>query len=293
MNYHVILNPAAGRGKAGKQKEAILNTLRSVLGEVSYTETTATGEARSAAEELKNNNTVVIAVGGDGTVHEVINGLVGGESSLAVVPIGSGNDFVKMLNLPLKASEAINVIKENRRKEVDLGKVNNTWFANGLGIGFDADVVVQANKIRWLRGFFIYLLAVLRTLRQFKNRPVRIKYSGYDLQKDVFMISVGNGECQGGGFFLTPGAKVDDGLLDFCIFDALKSRQILGNLIKVLLGTHIHLPQVNLVQSKKMIIESDSGIPLHADGEMVDHSAKLLEITVHPKALTVIHNIQT
>ena len=107
--------------------------------------------------KLKNKADVIIAAGGDGTVHEVVNGMLGGTAALAVIPIGSGNDFVKMLDLPKEPDEAIEVIRQNQRKKIDIGKINGNYFPNGVGIGFDAWVVREGKKVRHLRGFLIYL----------------------------------------------------------------------------------------------------------------------------------------
>ncbi|MEL6824274.1 MAG: YegS/Rv2252/BmrU family lipid kinase, partial [Calditrichota bacterium] len=211
MSYCLILNPAAGRGEAARKKDALVRAFDNIAPNLEVHITAAPGDARKIAGRYRDAGQVVIVAGGDGTVHEVINGLVGGNAAMGVIPIGSGNDFVKMLSLPTELGDAINVIKANRRKKIDLGKINDVWFSNGLGIGFDADVVVEANKIERLRGFLIYLVAVLKTLRTFTNRTVKIEVDNTIVEKSIFMISVGNGSCQGGGFYLTPDAKIDDG----------------------------------------------------------------------------------
>jgi len=291
MSYCLILNPAAGRGEASHKKDAIVAALKKNTPNMEVRITSEPDEARRIAREVRDRYEVIIAAGGDGTVHEVVNGIAGSNAVLGVIPIGSGNDFVKMLSLPKKIDEAVRVIQADRRRKIDLGKVNDEWFSNGLGIGFDADVVVEANKIKRLRGFLIYLVAVLRTLLKFNNRSVRIEVDNTVIEKPVFMISVGNGSCQGGGFYLTPDAVIDDGLLDFCVFDALNTGQILRNLIKVFFGTHTRMPQVNVIQTEKMNIKAVEGIPIHADGELLDLNARELNIAVVPEALTVIHNL--
>lgn len=291
MAYCLILNPAAGRGEAARKKDMIIRALQQATPDIEVRITSAPGEARQIAREYRDSKQVVIAAGGDGTVHEVVNGLAGGSAVLGVIPIGSGNDFIKMLSLPKNIDSAVEVIRADNRWKIDLGKINDEWFSNGLGIGFDADVVVEANKIKRLRGFLIYLVAVLKTLRKFNNRQVKIKVDKAAVDKSIFMISVGNGSCQGGGFYLTPDARIDDGLLDFCVFDALNTTQIIRNLVKVFFGTHTRLPQVNVIQTTEMIIEAAEGIPVHADGEMLDLQAQRLKISIVPEALTVIHNL--
>lgn len=290
MNYHLILNPAAGRGLVQKLQPRLLGAAESLPGRVQAHLTASPGHAQQIAAELKQEDAVVVAVGGDGTIHEIANGLVGGNCTLGIVPVGSGNDFVKMLSIPRDYIAALEVIRRGKTLTMDLGKVNDLYFINGLGLGFDAEVVIELRKVKWLRGFPLYLYAVFKTLRRLRNRPVILNMNGRRENREVFMINVGNGEYLGGGFRLTPGAKIDDGALDVCIFRALSLGEVLRHLPKALSGKHVELPQVEFLRANQLVVESPEGFPVHADGELLGGSINRLEITVLPRALKLIHN---
>lgn len=291
MRYQLILNPAAGRSEAGKLQSAIIEACRRELNEVQVHITKFPGHATEIATSLKHHPVIVIAAGGDGTVNEVVNGIIGGQATLGVIPIGSGNDFVKTLKLPLDYREAISVIKKGNSKRIDIGKANGVYFANGIGIGFDALVVEESEKITALRGFAIYLVAVLKTLRYFKNIRVDLDFNDVRDKRDIFMISLGNGIAMGGGFYLTPQAKIDDGELDVCIIHKLSKLQALVNLPKAIKGNHHTMKQVTFHRMKEFKLFSEAGVPVHADGELISKNMKELSVSVLPAALEVIHNL--
>lgn len=290
MNYHLIINPAAGRGMVNKLRPRLLAAAESLPGTVQVHLTAAPGHAQQIAGELKRENAVVIAVGGDGTIHEIANGLVDGNCTLGVVPVGSGNDFVKMLNIPRDYVAALEVIQRGKTLTIDLGKANSCYFINGLGLGFDAEVVIELQKVKGLRGFAMYLYAVFKTLRRLRNRTVILDMNGSRQNREVFMINVGNGEYLGGGFRLTPEAKIDDGVLNVCIFRALRPGEVLRHLPKALSGRHIELPQVEFLRTSRLVVESAEGFPVHADGELLGSGVTRLEVSLLPQALKVIHN---
>jgi len=291
METHLILNPAAGRGMVSRVESGLLKAVGEQLGDVQVHRTESHGHATQIAKTLKQENSLVVIAGGDGTIYETVNGLVGGNCTLGIIPIGSGNDFVKMLALPLNYEKAIEVIKGGRTMTMDLGKVGDSYFANGLGMGFDADVVIETHKVKKLRGHMIYLYSVLRALQHYRNRAITLTVDGKTEDRQVFMINVGNGEYLGGGFYLTPGAKIDDGILDVCIIQNLTLREVLMHLPKAMKGRHILLPQVQFFRAKELVVESAEGIPVHADGELLSTNFKRVEISIVPGALKVIHNL--
>ncbi|RMF61161.1 MAG: diacylglycerol kinase family lipid kinase [Calditrichaeota bacterium] len=289
--YHLILNPAAGRGVARKMAPQVTQLVREAFPECQFFYTEKPGDARDYAHQVSMNEDVVIVAGGDGTIHEVVNGLIGGNATLGIIPIGSGNDFVRILNIPPNPSRAVEIIKSNRHLKMDVGKANHVFFHNGLGIGFDAFVVVESQKVKFLRGFLMYLFSIFKTLRHYHNMRVTIERDGVREERDIFMITVGNGKSLGGGFFLTPRAKINDHLLDVCIFRALSLREVLNHIPKALKGNHLHLPQVEYFQTSRIIISSDNGLPMHADGELLPMDIQRIQVDLIPEALDVIHNI--
>jgi len=288
--YALILNPYAGRGKARQIEEKIISLLKNEIGNFAYFKTKYRGHAEQIAAEIKDKFEVIIAGGGDGTVHEIVNGMMGGSATLAVLPIGSGNDFAKMLNLPKNLQKTVQVIKANRSKRIDIGKINDRLFPNGLGIGFDAWVVQESYKIKKLRGFFIYLYAVLKTALNYKNQKITITFDKQSEEKEIFMIAIGNGKAMGGGFYLTPNAMIDDGVFDVCVIHSLRKNEIFLNLPKVLFGKHIYMKQVNMLKCNELKIQSRDGIAVHADGELLGLNFKDIQVSIVPAALEVIYH---
>jgi len=288
--YALILNPMAGREKGRKCEPEILAQVEKVLGDIDVYHTESTGHAQQISNDIKNNYSVIIVAGGDGTIHEVVNGMIHGNAALAVIPIGSGNDFIKMLNLPENINESIQIIKRNKRKRIDIGKIGERYFPNGLGIGFDAWVVKESKKVKRLRGFFIYLYAVLKTVFSFKNETISFYANGKTELKDIFLIAVGNGKAMGGGFYLNPEAIIDDGKFDVCIIHALKKREVFLHLPKTLKGKHTQLKQVETLRTDRLEIKSEKGIAVQADGELLGFDFKEINISILPKALEVVYD---
>lgn len=289
-DWEVIFNPAAGRGRAKKLQDRLIRLLETHPGTVSVQITRAAGHARELAAQFKDRGITVIAAGGDGTIHEVVNGLAGGNCTLGVIPIGSGNDFVKMLNLPPDIPGVIAVIQRRKTMRIDLGRANGEYFPNSMGVGFDADVVVESKKIQHLKGFWLYLAAVLKKLMTFRNRPVRLTFDGQVLEQSVFLITVGNGQYVGGGFRITPLARLDDGLLDVCVLRGLTLPETLRYLPRVIRGQHLDLPQVTYFNATSIMVESALPLPLQLDGELRGTDLHRVEIQIVPRALTIIHN---
>jgi diacylglycerol kinase (ATP) len=288
--YAIILNPQAGRGIAAKREQELFKIFKTEIGAYDLYRTEYPNHAKEIAASLKNDYSVIIAAGGDGTVHETVNGMMGGTAALATIPLGSGNDFIKMLNLPKTLPEIIEVIKQNKRKKIDIGKVGESYFPNSLGIGFDALVTKESKKVKKLRGFLIYFYAVLKTVFSYHNESVTFSANGKTEQREIFLIAVGNGKAEGGGFYLTPAAEFDDGLLDVCIIRGLSKREIFKYLPKAMNGKHVHLEQVEMLRTNQLQILSENGITAHADGEILGLDLKILDISLLPLALEVIYN---
>ncbi len=288
MATHVILNPAAGRGKAGKLLEPLSRLLETELPGSHLHVTAYAGNAREIAATFKSGDHLVVAVGGDGTIHEVVNGIAGGSAKLGIIPVGTGNDFARMFHLPKNPAEAVQILKAGFLKTIDLGKVNDTYFLNGMGIGFDADVVVESQKIRYLDGFSLYLSAVFRKILSYQNYAIDLGKDGATEHRDIFLLSVGNGQFLGGGFRLLPKADLSDGLLDVCMLHALRRSEIFRHLPKAINGTHLGISQVEYYNIRKLVIDCETGIPAHVDGELLGTRLRHLEIEVVPSILNVV-----
>ncbi len=287
-SYKFIVNPAASRGKCARVAEKVKDLCAIYKMDADFIYTDKPGDAINFAEKAKNQFDCVVAVGGDGTINEVVNGLLGGGSKLGIVPAGTGNDFVRAVNVPLKLEKAIDNLRAMKTKEIDIGRAGDRYFQNGLGIGFDAWVVQETLEVKKLRGTAIYLYAVLRTIYTYKPPVVRISYNHIEREERLYMITAGNGTSLGGGFKLTPNAIVDDGLLDLNIVRNCNKWEIYRNLFAVFSGKHIHMPQVTTDRTKKIVIESEEGFAAHIDGELLSLNLKSLNVELLPRAMEVV-----
>jgi YegS/Rv2252/BmrU family lipid kinase len=287
-NYLFIVNPQAARGKAGRISDDLKKNCRERGLDFDMVLTKDPGHATELAARGAESFDSVVVVGGDGTVNETVNGLVGTTTKFGIIPVGSGNDFVRVMGIPMQMSAALDVVEQAKTRKVDLGKAGTRYFNNGLGIGFDAWVVQESLGVKYLRGNLIYLTSVLKTV--FKYRPPMTHLTYNDVVRDerLFMITVGNGTSMGGGFKLTPNAIVDDGLLDLNIICDLTKMKVFKNLLGVYSGNHIYMPEVTTGRTTNLSIQSDEGFAAHVDGELLALDLNSLEVQIVPKALEVI-----
>ena len=288
MKIKLILNPAAGRKKAKRLIPVIKQIFRDKQVDLDLDITQRPGQAFYLSQEAARNNfDIIAAAGGDGTVNEVANGMIDSSSALGVIPLGLGNDFAKAINLPPKLEEACFALCNGVTKEIDVGRVNNRYFVNAMGIGFDAWVACESQRIRrFFLPNYIYLYAVIRMLFRYKAASVKINLADIVLDKKVLLIAIGNGKSSGGGFLLTPDAELTDGLIDVCIIDDVARLKLLMHLPKTFKGTHKRLPYVTTLKTEKLAVHSSSLLLAHVDGEILEDSQYQIEIL--PRRLRVI-----
>ncbi len=298
--YTFIVNPAAGKGKVRKVLVALSRQLKRRAVPHILTITESAGQAT----ELSKNSTsdVVVAVGGDGTVNEVANGLMGSDKVLGIIPSGSGNDLVKSLGISRKFDGALDALLAERTKRIDAATVEckrhsanapdvsftRRFFVNGVGIGFDAAVANRTNEMKFLSGIAVYVLAVFQTLGKYKAPLFEMTFDGVESKARKLLIAIGNGTCAGGGFYLTPRAKVDDGLLDICLLDDFAIPSIMMIMPKVMRGAHESSRGVKMQRARRISINAEDPFFVHADGEIVGRDVNSVEIAVVPDALNVI-----
>lgn len=289
--YKLIANPAAGRGSA---RHVIMRAERMFRSEgipFDLELTRRPGDAAEIARRSLPDFDVIAAIGGDGTVNEILPGLLFTGKPLGIIPGGSGNDFIKSLGIPNNIEKSFGILKEGREKIIDAGTVNGRLFLNGVGIGFDAAVNRTSYGINHSKkGLFLYFLAFLRTIGKYRSSSVKITFDGGSLEQEIFLISVGNGTTVGGGFRLTPHARIDDGLLDVTIVRPLPLTLLFWHLPKVFLGTIGRVRHASTMRTAKLKVESDSVIPVHLDGEVYAGDENIFTIEIIPKALTIIGN---
>ncbi len=292
----LIVNPAAGRGYAIRTAEHARRLLEGLGAAFDLVQTEAPGDGiRLAEEAAREGCSPVVAVGGDGTVHEVLNGLVrahdngGPIGTLGVIPAGSGNDFDYMFRAKDGLAGACRRLAEGKTRLIDVGRIDDRYFANAVGIGFDAAVNIVSRKYRRLRGLLLYLLSALETIFVYYKAPtVCVNYDGTEVRGKMLLVSVGNGRRIGGGFMLTPSAEVDDGVFDLCLAREVSRLEILRLIPHVIRGTHVNKPPVTMVRARKIVVTSDGALPSHVDGEIYTLDAHRLEMEVLPQRLRVV-----
>jgi YegS/Rv2252/BmrU family lipid kinase len=291
--YKLIANPHAGRGRARKiitETVRLLNA-RGVPYDLGVTAGPGDAETMAARAFEQDEWSAVISIGGDGTLNEIVQKAIFTPMPIGVIPAGSGNDFSKVLNTPAKLGDVVDTILAGRTKIIDAGRMNNRYFINSVGIGFDAAVNYNTRSVRWpTNGLAVYFLAFLKTLRHYKPLPMKICIADETVERDLFLVSVGNGTTCGGGFKLTPHAKIDDGLLDVTMITPLTLPQLFRHLPKVFQGTIDRTRHAMTRRTAALTVESSHPLPLHVDGEVYALEGNVCRISVVPKALTVIGN---
>jgi len=293
--FKLIVNPQAGRGQAERLLPVALDCLGRVgiAPDVSRTEWPLQA-VELAKEAVADGYDVILSMGGDGTTNEVINGLMAEYSGepvgpLGIIPAGSGNDFCLAINWPVDLEEACQRIAGNKRRLVDVGRINDRYFGNVAGVGFDAIANIEAVKIRFLRGTPLYLLAVLKTLLLHYGAPMMtITYDDHVITQPALMISVANGPRYGGGFWVAPDAIADDGRFELLIADYVSRLGILGLIPHFLKGTHVGKKPIHMAQARHVILEADVPLYAHTDGEMYLDGGNRLEFELFPRALWVL-----
>jgi len=244
-----------------------------------------------------------VATGGDGTVHEVVNGLMAMEEDkrpmLGVLPVGSGNDFAFNVGIPIDIAEAVQCVFSQNTRKVDIGTIHDgngrkEYWNNTIGIGFAGAVTIESRGLKNLRGFTLYLVAVLKTIL-FKPQALRAEYrigSG-DLQhRDISMLSLCNGPREGGGFPVAPDAILDDGLLTYMIMSKVGRLQMLYFLPIVMSAKHLRYTKFfEGGHTDSFTVETDKTMAIHADGELFgpwEANVRKLEVSMIPAALRVL-----
>jgi YegS/Rv2252/BmrU family lipid kinase len=291
-NVVLVVNPCAGRGSGARLAPEVVRELRRLGVDA---EMRLTARPRHAIElvaaAVAAGASEVLVAGGDGTIFEAVNGMLGAgpnRSTLGIVPIGTGNDFVKMLGLT-DWRVACARIAAGQTRQVDVGRCGSHYFANGVGVGFDAQVAHFANGISWLSGTPVYALALLKVLTFDYRRPqLRIEHDAGTLEQRVTLVAIANGRCYGGAFHVAPNAALDDGLLELVVAEGLSRTRVLGLLPRVLKGTHLDHPAVTALRTRKVSIASTTPLVVHADGEILDLAATAVDVELLPGALRVL-----
>ena len=273
----VIINPTAGRGMAGKQ----VSEIRRLLGDKAkgwvWQHTQKRGDAEGMARQAAQAGTpLVVAVGGDGTLHEVVNGVLGTGTVVGLIPYGTGNDFARALGLFGNLEAACGALTDGIVKHIDIGVIEGSGtegprhFLVLAGTGFDARTAQTVNSgIRGLSGPLAYVWGAILTLKDFAPFTLTLTLDNEPPRKiQAMFASFANVETTGGGMKIAPGAKLDDGCLDICLVGKVSKLTLLYQLSQVFSGKHVLHPAVSMLKARNLTVDADPPQPLLIDGEV-------------------------
>ena len=307
QKYFFIVNPISGRG-AGKQAIVPLETGLNKHG-VEYAIHTTDRPwhaAELAQQAVADGWSHVIAVGGDGTSNEVLNGMAlaqqqgQGKATMGAIPVGTGNDFSYGAGVEQDFTRALDSVLDGRSITIDIGHVvgglypNGRYFGNGVGIGFDAVVGFEALKLKRLRGFSAYAVAALKTISLYFSAPeVEIELDDETIVRRCLMVSIMNGRRMGGGFMMAPESQINDGVFDLCIVSQVSRLRILGLILEFMRGTQSRSEAVSMRQSSRVVVRAVEGVlPAHADGETLCEQGQELAVKILPLELDVVGSLR-
>jgi YegS/Rv2252/BmrU family lipid kinase len=287
----IVVNPAAAGGRLGREWSSVERRLRDLglVPEVVFTE--APWHAVELAEQaVREGVETVIAAGGDGTVCEVAMGIYrGGGGRLAILPLGTGNDAARTLGVPLKFEDAVRVAMDGRCRAVDLIRCGEYLVPNAIGIGLTGDISQRAARIKWIRGFIVYLVTALVSIVRFPTPQVRLETpEGILYDGEMTIIAVHNGPTSGGGFKLTPGAVPDDGLLDVALVPGIGPLGRLPRLVAAMRGTLGTKPGTIELQAPWIELHFSEPLPIHIDGNVTTLEPPLARFEIVPRAIDVL-----
>lgn len=287
MHVTFIANPRAGRGRTDSIFRRFEKGDVGHDAEVLWTE--EPGHATGLAREAATRTDVVCVVGGDGTVHEVVNGLMPKPVPIVIMPLGSGNDFAGLFGCPRTAEELSTVLADGVGVRVDVIDCGDVYSANSVGLGFEALVTKKSLSITRMRGLPLYVSAAVKALVSFDTPPMTIRLAdGETIEGERLLVSVANGVSAGGGFHLTPDAYPDDGEVDLCIVAAMGRARILRLLPKAIGGAHTTADGVLMRRTSEAVVEAGRPFHVHIDGEYRGEQTGPIRFRTVPRCLPVL-----
>lgn len=272
-NILLVINPKAGKSSYQDRLTYLEAQLQKAdLDFVSFfTEKEAKGKL---SEFLAVDQSVseILVLGGDGTVNYVVNEIQTQQFPISIVSNGTGNDSVKSLHGELNFEKQVEIAIHGKLGKFDLGICNGRAFVNGVGIGFDGEVVREMEEKKSKRGGRLdYLYTVLRIVAGYKEKEISFTMDGKAFERKILLMTISNGTTFGGGFVINPFAKANDGFLDVCMLNEIKPLMRFWHLPKLKFGTHHQLKQAEFFLSKKIVIYSSDDVVAHLDGEAIGH----------------------
>lgn len=266
-----IVNPTAGNGAALAAIPLIEQYCRQCHFKYEITKTQYKGHATALAKNaISSSYDAVVAVGGDGTVMEVANGLVGSLTPLGILPMGTGNDLSKSLNIPSKIDKALSIIARGKPKYMDAVSYGGGYFLNVASVGFDAEIARDIQKFkRWIPGKAAYYLAALLKFITYKHKDVILEIDDTTISAKILLFAVANGTHYGGGMKVNPNGFIDDGYIDAILISPVPRFKFPFLFWKFVSGQHLDLPYVKAYRCKKVKIHSNENLPVNGDGDII------------------------
>ncbi|TWR24136.1 diacylglycerol kinase family lipid kinase [Mucilaginibacter achroorhodeus] len=282
-----IINPVSG----GKKKDNVPGMVKEHLDpsvfEYDFEFTTGIFHAHDLAVAAVGEYDTIVAVGGDGTVNEIASGIVETDTELAVIPFGSGNGLARFLGIPMDTVGAIKNMNTGRSIVIDAGKMNDQWFFNMAGMGFDAHISHVFAQGGDKRGFVNYFKSSVQEISQYRSQEYHIEVDGKELDREAFMLSIANSSQYGNNAHVSPTASVQDGLLDVCVIKPFPLWRFPEMGLRMFFKTADKSKYVEIIKGKHVHITRVQPGPIHLDGE--PQSADIdINIDVVPSALKVL-----
>lgn len=286
-----VINPIAGGGGTEKLIPAMRDMMDNIGIEYDIVLTKGPKDAINISKSgIEKGYTTIVAVGGDGTINEVALGILeSGKGLLGIIPSGTGNDLARTLEIPFSLKEAIDTIINANKKDIDIGIVNNKLFLNIASIGFDAEVVKNAEKFKKkVKSKIAYIIGILDTLITFKDKKIIIEIDDVPVEKSISLVAIGNGKYYGGGLRVLPMAMIEDGYFHICIVNKISKIKLLFLFPSIFKGNHIRFKKyVEVFKAKKIRIITKDEAYLNVDGEIYDIEEETL-FSIDSRKLTVL-----
>lgn len=281
MKYIFIVNPESAKGSAMKIIGNIEKVCKQEHIEYEVCYTLAQGDATRLAQSYKDEENIIYAVGGDGTLSEVLNGVVGTKNKIGIIPAGSGNDFYR-------------TVKELGKTEIesDVGVVNGKYFLNIACVGIDAEVAnnVPLMKKKNIKVKNLYTASILYTFTHFKFKQIHFKSQEKDEKGNFTILSICNGRYYGGGYNISPKASLEDNYFDVYYINKLRLPSIINLLLKLKKGKLEQDKRTNHFKTNNITVTSEEPIRFNVDGETIENTK--FEIKIIPKAIKIYHNVE-
>ena len=291
MKTMVILNPYASKGNAVEHFPEIRSCLEKLDLECEMVQTQYPGHADELASiAAKNGFRRIVAVGGDGTINEVANGILksGGNAELAIIPTGTCNDFIKTAGISSDIRSACETVKQGIAKKYDVVHVGDRYCVNAVGIGFDVAVVETLQKSQKRQNFAMYLLAVFRNVFSYEGMELTLVNGTTRFERKALMLTIANGVCYGGGFKIAPMANAADGKLNGILLTDMPAWKRIRTLISFLNGTHLKYKETETFLIEELKVVASNPIKLQIEGELMEWPENEITIRVEPQRLKVV-----